>query len=55
MLEKRCVSLYIILSMILQLSGVGNLITGISTTAEGDNGKFVFWYQQRNNEVSAID
>jgi hypothetical protein len=56
MLEKRCFSLYIILSMILQLSGVGDLITGISTAvAEGGNGKFVFWYQRRNNEVSAID
>jgi hypothetical protein len=40
--------------MILQIGGVANLITGITTAAEeGGKGKFVFWYQRRNNEVSA--
>jgi hypothetical protein len=54
MLEKRCFPLYIILSMILQIGGAGNLIIGIATAVEeGGNGKFVFWYQRRNNEVSA--
>jgi len=40
------------LSMILQLGGVGDLINGIATAVAGDfvddenrNGKFDFWYQ----------
>jgi len=53
-LEKRCLSLYIMLSMILQLGGMANLITGITTAAEErGNGKFVLCYERRNNEVSA--
>jgi succinate-acetate transporter protein len=59
-LEIRSVSLYIMLSMILQLGGLANLIIGISTAVSGDSakaenkiGKFDSWYQRRNSEVSA--
>ena len=47
---------------LLQLGGLGNLISGIATAASGDdvgeeikNGKFDFWYQKRNSEVSATE
>jgi hypothetical protein len=54
MLEKRCFYLYITLSMILQIGGVVGLVIGIATAAvEVGDGKFFFWYQRRNNEVSA--
>jgi len=48
-LKKNCFSLYIILRVILQLGGLGNVIGGITRAAEvGDetgNGKFNLWYQ----------
>jgi hypothetical protein len=57
-------TLYIILSMILQLSGLVNLIVGsiIAATTQGRNlvlprensGKFDFWYQWRNYKLPAI-
>jgi len=63
--KKNCFSLYIILRMILQLGGVGNVIAGIAGiiaaaavagsefSNEGiENGKFDLWYQWRISEVS---
>jgi hypothetical protein len=55
---KKCFSLYIILSMILQLGGLGSLIGGTTiasgakdyTDVESKRGKFDFWYQWRNND-----
>ena len=49
------------LSVILQLGGLGNLIIGITTAAAAGNAvndeskkcKFEFWYLWRNGEVSA--
>ena len=58
--KKRCFSLYIILLMILQLGGLGNLIGGITTAASADyfhdsesrNGKLDFCSPWSNREVS---
>jgi hypothetical protein len=48
----KCFSLYIMLSMILQLGGLGTVYDGISTAlsgggvdAQSKKGKFDFWYQ----------
>ena len=49
---KQCFSLYIMLSMILQIGGGAYLIAGIVGEVEsdhlevaGEEGKFAFWYQ----------
>jgi len=47
------------LSMILQLYGLGNLINGITTSADKSvndeklGGRFYFWYRWRNINFSA--
>ena len=55
--KKRCFSIYIMLSMILQLYGLGNLISGITTAADKSvkdvGGRFYFWYRWRNINFSA--
>ena len=59
-LEKRCFSLYITLPMILQIGGVGYLYFGINRATSADSfndaevrsGKFDFFYQWRNCEIS---
>jgi hypothetical protein len=52
-------SLYIILFMILQLGALGTLIDGVlsavkidSVNADDKTGKFEFWYQWRNNDIT---